>query len=717
MATLDDSQLGASADGHVVNVLERLAVAPEGQLSGVQLQHDIRGLTYHRLDDMVERGWLRTWHELAQVKVKPKTQTWVHLQRWPTSGERLGDIQRQILEVLQKRQEIDIDTLREQVPNARPSLRAMMRRGMVSLEEREVIRDPFADAPPRPVVRHPLTMSQQAAVDAILDGPAPGTPKGYRGFLLHGVTGSGKTEVYVNVIRTLRGQGLNALILLPEIALTPQFCGVFRGHFGDDVAVLHSGLTPGERYDAWRRLRRGEVGIAIGARSALFAPITQLGVIIVDEEHDSSFKQGESPRYHARDMAIMRAHISRCRLILGSATPSLESFFLTRQGRLHYLAMAQRVGGRALPEVEIVNMASADAKPRRPVHGEPLDDETLLKQTLSPQLIQGMKETLARHEQVILLLNRRGYAPFIQCYGCGHALYCPQCSVSLTFHQSTQALHCHYCDFTTELPDQCPKCQSDALGLLGVGTQRLTEMLRSCFPDRRIERLDRDSGSGKGLQRLLEAFRGGDIDVLVGTQMVAKGHDIHNVTLVGVIMADLSLKFPDFRSAERTFQLLTQVAGRAGRGTRAGRVLIQTLSPDHYVLLAAQQHSFEQFLADEIGIREDLRYPPFSFLIGLRFEHRDVAMAGRCADLFATIARAGVPVDEGGAPRVEILGPALAPLGRLRGRARVQVLLKSKHRRALRVVVDGALKHMEPALKREYRKVRVAVDVDPVSML
>jgi primosomal protein N' (replication factor Y) len=716
-AVTQDQALSAQAR----KALTLLMGAADGCLSAEALTKRVKGLSQRALEDLIDAGWLSSDLALDQPGVSAQEVEWVRLLQLPPASARLGAVQRQVIEALADCDELDMASLRERVPGARASLKALLSRGLVEVERREVFRDPFSGEASPPAPRHALTDEQQAAVDAILRGPPPGEEGGYLGFLLHGVTGSGKTEVYVQVIRRLRSLGMGALVLLPEIALTPQFCAVFRAHFGDDVAVLHSGLTAGERFDAWRRLRAGDVGIAVGARSALFAHIPRLGIIVVDEEHDPSFKQSESPRYNARDMALVRAQAARCRVVLGSATPSLETFYLAHTGRLTHLKMQRRVGQRPLPEVQLVDMAE-DAALLPPIAGAALKDDVRLleRRALSAPLLAAMADALDRNEQVIILLNRRGYAPFIQCMGCGYALYCPHCSVSLTYHQSDRKLRCHHCDFERAVPSQCPRCDKPTLGMMGAGTERLVELLAARFPSVRVERFDRDAGGGARQRALLQAFRQGEVRVLVGTQMVAKGHDIHNVTLVGVVMADMTLNFPDFRSAERTFQLLTQVAGRAGRGTKPGRVLIQTLSPRHYALQATRFHSYEAFLSEELGIREALHYPPFASLIALRFEATEPALVEDCAKAFTAAARAAIAQatsPEAAPSPASVLGPALAAVGKVKGRTRYQVLLKGPQRPQLRALLERALRLLHPELTSIYSAVRVIVDIDPLSLM
>ncbi|MFO0618286.1 MAG: primosomal protein N' [Polyangiaceae bacterium] len=525
-----------------------------------------------------------------------------------------------------------------------------------------------------------------------------------RSFLLHGVTGSGKTEVYFNAIRSCLDAGRGALVLVPEIALTPQLVARFRARFGDEVAVLHSGLGDAERLAMWKRLHdptsagpaAGRVRVAIGARSALFAPVPELGLVVVDEEHDASFKQEEGVRYHARDMAILRAHRARAVLVLGSATPSLESVALADRGKLERLSLPDRARSEAsLPTVEIVDLKRIGAGPS----GE---------KKISLPLHRALDATLERKEQAILFLNRRGFAPSVVCMSCGALETCPACSVSLTFHQrrSTRSrVCCHYCGFETELPTACSSCSAPALELEGLGTEKLEETIATAFPTARVARLDRDVASGAKAERVLERMRRGEIDVLVGTQMVTKGHDLPNVTLVGVIQADAALSMPDFRAAERTFQLLVQVAGRAGRHERPGKVLIQTRQPEHSAIRHAAKHDVLGFLKEELRDRADSRYPPFARVALLRIDAMDVKVAEKAAHALAKEARA-----IGGA---EVLGPAAAPIARLRGRYRFRVMLRAAERPPLRAM----LTRLEPILAKLDRRVRAIIDVDPVSML
>jgi primosomal protein N' (replication factor Y) len=588
--------------------------------------------------------------------------------------------------------ESEVARLAETWKNARSAVATLAAAGLVRVEERAVVADPFfaERAPPEPPPE--LTDAQRSATQHIESALRAETPST---FLLHGVTGSGKTEVYLSAIAAARAAGKGALVLVPEIALTPQLVARYRGRFGDEVAVLHSGLTARERHGMWTRLHDGELDVAIGARSALFAPIRDLGLVIVDEEHDSSFKQEEGVRYHARDMAILRAHRARGVVVLGSATPSLESEYLTRSGRAEKLRLPGRARAQAMPKVERIDL--------RRIGAGPTGDKRL-----SLPLHRALEETLAKGEQAILFLNRRGFAPSVRCQSCGEMAACPSCSVALTFHRrGGGTLACHYCGYTRPSTPRCTKCGEASLVLEGLGTEKLEETLVAAFPTARVARLDRDVATGKGVEKILARVRAREVDILVGTQMVTKGHDLPHVTLVGVINADAALSIPDFRAAERGFQLLVQVAGRAGRGDVKGRVLVQTYDPEQPAIVFAASHDVDGFIDHELENREELGYPPFSRIVLVRVE----AVAEE--DALAAAARLGDAARRSGTTTVDVLGPAAAPLARLRNRYRYRVMLRSKDRKALRSVLAA----LEVARAELPSKVRVAFDVDPMQLL
>lgn len=668
------------------------------------LKDRLSGMTFRRLSDLETAGFVEVTYEEKDARVKVRTEKFYRLADPPGEDDRIGSKQARIIELLEGEKSVSLTDIRESVSSPYSSLSGLEERGFIQVWEEEVYRDPFEQEPIREPEEHVLTLDQQQALQAI--GVAR-EADAFQGFVLHGVTGSGKTEVYVRAIRAELERGNRALVLLPEIALTPQFVAVFRGHFGEKIAVLHSGLTPAEKFDQWRRIKRDEVEIVIGARSALFAPLTNVGIIVVDEEHDTSFKQGEGPRYHARDMALVRGKLENARILLGSATPSLESYHNAKSGRLKYLAMPDRVADRPMPEVEIVDLRDNDGAPPGP------------SDVLSYQLVGAVQDTLAEQMQAILFLNRRGFSPCVICHSCGHVFECINCDVSLTYHRRQESLRCHHCDYSIRMPESCPECEDQKINRRGTGTEKLEGHLNELFPRANIARLDRDTSGGKNLRRTIKAFRHGEVDLLVGTQMVTKGHDFPGVITVGVIMADLSLNFPDFRAAERTFQLLTQVAGRAGRGDDPGRVYIQTYNPEHYSLQAAREHDYAAFSERELALRRELAYPPFGHLVAIKFEATSEGRCIQAARDYATAARRVLRQDEKLGQSVFMLGPAMAPLSRIKGKSRWQILLKSRSRADVRKLAIGMLNgmaHFEPN-KSQHRDVRVIVDVDPVNML
>lgn len=582
--------------------------------------------------------------------------------------------------------------LKGNFPSATAKVRALEKAGIV---RREHLPTEPAPPPSQPLSYKDLELTdyQRKAVEQLLAY----SPSRFQPFLLYGVTGSGKTEVYLRAARACVDAGRSVLVLVPEISLTHQLVAALRARFGDGIAVLHSALSARERWRCWERLASGALRVAAGARSAVFAPLRDLGLIIVDEEHDSAYKQEEGLRYNARDVAVVRARLANCPVVLGSATPSLESYYNALRGRYQLLRLPERVDTRPLPAVEIVDLRGST------VQGRALP--------LSRTLRSALQANLADKEQSVLFLNRRGYARFLQCFECGKVLYCPNCSVSLTYHQRNASLQCHHCGRTTPAPPCCPHCGGAAVAAWSAGTEQVEQRLRQLFPQARIARLDRDVAHRPTiLSQILEQWAAGKYDFLVGTQMVAKGHHVPNVTLVGVLLADLSRNFPDFRSGERTFQLLTQVAGRAGRGEKPGRVIVQTFRPDDPILHWAAQHDFEGFARYELAQRAELSYPPFSRLVLARIEARRETDARSIADDYAKLVR--TLADE----TTQVLGPAPAPLLRLRGWYRWQILLRSKHSASMRRSAAQARTLLRERLHRN-TKVRIILDVDPQSLL
>ena len=601
-----------------------------------------------------------------------------------------GSRQREILDFVRAKGLVTLSQLRQTYSAPHAVLRRLLELELLQVEEIERCRDPFAEIG---VAKHSpveLNAAQQKAVTLV--EAALSSSQVFAPFLLHGVTGSGKTEVYLRSIAKVLEEGRQALVLVPEIALTPQLVSRFRSWFQDRgvrLAVLHSGLSDGERYDAWRQVARGDIDVVIGARSAVFAPLPELGLIVVDEEHDGSYKQSEGFRYNARDLALMRGQMDEAVVILGSATPVLTSYQRSLGGHLAYLELPERTAARPLPEVHLVDLSQHEGESQ-----------------LSEPLQVALAETLQAGEQSLLLLNRRGYAPFLLCHDCGAALRCPNCDITLTYSQLQSALRCHYCDFHKRPPESCDRCNGIRLLPEGMGTERLEEEIRALFPEARVARMDRDTTSRKGSHhRLIEQMSAGGIDILIGTQMIAKGHDFPSVTLVGVLNADTALNLPDFRSAERVFSLLSQVAGRAGRGDRPGRVMIQTYAVDNYALDFVARHDYRGFADLELSQRQVLAYPPFGYLVNLVLSGNDEARVNRAAEQISVNLTTGMN-------DAEVLGPAPCLLPRLRNKHRVQILLKAKLREPLRRQI-GQLQRLRTQLPAG---VVLTVDVDPVDM-
>jgi primosomal protein N' (replication factor Y) len=578
------------------------------------------------------------------------------------------------------------------------ALRRLVKKGWV-VEERQRDVDRFAAdhgleelAALSGQVNENLHPDQIAALEAL--GTEPGSGK-FRTTLLHGVTGSGKTEVYLRALREVLGRGQRGLVLVPEISLTPQTVLRFRqGLPGEPVAVLHSMLTPSERTREWRHIQEGRAKLVIGVRSSVFAPIPDLGLIVVDEEHDASYKQESSPRYHARDVAIVRARMLDIPIVLGTATPSLESFHNARSGKYELVEMPRRVTSHDLPVVTIV--------PLKPEYYRP-DGSGLI----TSELDRLIRDRLKRKEQVLLFLNRRGFATYLHCTRCGFVLKCQECDVTLTFHRSQNAVRCHYCGHYRAIPTDCPECNLPGIRRSGVGTEKVAAELARRYAEARIARLDRDTAKSPGaLRATIGGFARGEYDMLVGTQMVAKGHDFPQVTLVGVINGDTGLHFPDFRSAERTFQLITQVAGRAGRGANAGRVIVQSFFPDHFAIQCAATSDFAQFSRKELEFRKTLGYPPFGRLVKILFQ-------GPSEDRVSEEAKAVAGILAQGQPGCRVLGPAPSPIARIQGKFRFQILLKSASTQQLHALLGRLEK------ERQGRKgaVERTIDVDPNSML
>lgn len=606
----------------------------------------------------------------------------------PDPGVKLSKGERELLAFLELHPGAhNLAQAAEAVQKASESARKLARRDLIKLEAQRF--QPAAGYE-RPIPE--LNVQQTAAFDAIA---AAICERSFRAFLLQGVTGSGKTEVYLRSIDAVLAAGRNALLLVPEIALTPAMAGQFFHRFGDQVAILHSAFGDAERAGQWRRIRDGRARVVVGTRSGVFAPVQNLGLIVVDEEHDTSYKQQETPRYHGRDVALMRAKQRAAVAVLGSATPSIETRWNADCGKYTLLRLPERISQRPLPKVEIVDMRTEFLETKR-------------QATFSRRLLEEIARRLEHREQTMLLLNRRGFSSFMVCRACGERLQCANCSVVLTHHRRDRRMLCHYCGYAEKIPSECPKCGSDYIQFLGAGSERVEDELHQHFPAARIARLDRDTASGKGaFERILHQFRDGEIDILAGTQMIAKGHDIPNVTLVGVVLADIGLSMPDFRAAERSFQLLTQAAGRAGRGAMPGQVIVQTLNPEHYVIRFAAEQDYEGFYSKESGFRKWLRYPPFASCANVLVRAQKQEDALRMA---TELGRELTPPPEG----VRVIGPAEAPVVRLRDEFRYQILLKAAARRTLRDAVNSLRAYAE---QQKWSATALAIDVDPISLI
>lgn len=567
-------------------------------------------------------------------------------------------------------------------------LKTLVEKGACKYVQEETYRDPFTKE-----VAHTnnlqLTDEQTEAYSTVLNAMNDGRAET---FLLHGITGSGKTEIYLQTIEQTLAKGKEAIVLVPEISLTPQMNERFRSRFGDKVAVMHSGLSVGEKYDEWRKIQQKKVQVVVGARSAIFAPFENIGIIILDEEHESTYKQDDSPRYHARDVAIWRSKHHGCPVILGSATPSLESYARARKGVYTLLSLKNRAKNQALPEVQIVDMRQELQNGNRSM--------------FSIALVEAMEERLKKKEQIVLFLNRRGYSSFVLCRDCGTVLGCPNCDISLTYHRANERCKCHYCGYEEHVPHNCPQCQSEHIRFFGTGTQKVEEELYKLFPEARVLRMDVDTTRQKGAhEQLLDAFGSNKYQILLGTQMIAKGLDFPNITLVGVLSADTSLHLPDYRSSERTFQLLTQVSGRAGRHEKEGEVIVQTYTPEHYAIELAKEQLYEPFYEQEMYARRMAGYPPYFYLALIQVTHEDVMMAAEYSAKVAEFLRSHLSFES------VIIGPTTASIARLQNRYRYQCLIKYRREPNLTEVLMNLIN----IYRSEWLKkgITLSIDLDP----
>lgn len=642
----------------------------------------------------IKEGLLEIEYEVKN-KANKKTERVVSLLK--VLDEELPTIsspqQKDIIEYLRMNGQTSVKELKECLGITDSPIKTLEKNEVISIKTVEVYRDPYEGREIERSKPLPLIEEQQIAFEQIVSSFHERKNKIH---LLHGVTGSGKTEVYLQTIQEVLSEGKEAIVLVPEISLTPQIVGRFKSRFGNDVAVLHSGLSIGEKYDEWRKIQRKEVKVVVGARSAIFAPFENIGMIIIDEEHETTYKQDEHPRYHARDIAIWRGEYHHCPIVLGSATPTLESFARAGKGVYELNTMSKRVNQGPLPEVEIVDM-------REQLR---IGNRTMFSTALHEKII----DRLEKKEQIILFLNRRGYSSFVMCRDCGYTIQCPHCEVSLTYHKQNHHLKCHYCGYETYMPKQCPSCQSEHIRFFGTGTQKVEEAITKTYPEARVIRMDNDTTSRKGAhEKMLKQFGNGEADILLGTQMIAKGLDFPNVTLVGVLAADSSLHLPDFRASERTFSLLTQVSGRAGRHEKPGEVVIQTYSPEHYSIELAKTQDYVAFYEEEMKIRRSFRYPPFYYLVLISIAHSDLIKTVKVSEQIAGYLREYL--SEGSI----VLGPVASPIAKIKDHFRYQCVIKYKSEPALYDVLNRIQQYYQD--ETDKGKLQLTIDFQPTMFM
>ncbi|MBF2460535.1 primosomal protein N' [Listeria seeligeri] len=585
--------------------------------------------------------------------------------------------------------EISAAELKKQAETSEATIKKLAEQGIISIQEKIVSRDPYKHHHFEKSEALTLLPDQQTACEKIIEAKKQET------FLIHGVTGSGKTEIYLQTIEAKLKEGKEAIVLVPEISLTPQMVERFKSRFGSEVAVLHSALSSGEKYDEWRKIERKEARVVVGARSAVFAPFENLGIIIIDEEHEASYKQEDNPRYHARDVAIWRAMKYQCPVVLGSATPSLESFARAKKGVYTLIELPSRVNDRAMPEVSVVDMREELRKENRT--------------EFSTELLEKIKDRIAKKEQTVLMLNRRGYSSFVMCRDCGYVVECPNCDISQTYHQASNKMKCHYCGHEEPVPQKCPSCEGEHIRYFGTGTQKVEESLTKLIPEARVIRMDVDTTRTKGAhEKLLRSFRNHEADILLGTQMIAKGLDFPDITLVGVLNADTMLHLPDFRASERTFQLLTQVSGRAGRHERTGEVVVQSYNPEHYSIEFAKKHDFIGFYHHEMQLRKMGAYPPFYYLTMINVSDENEMKAIRTIQEMVNFLRGKL------GPEAVILGPVPSTIARIKNKYRYQCIIKYKIEPNLKQELKTLITHYQ---KDQQKGLTINIDVQPYVLM
>ncbi|MBC8288649.1 MAG: primosomal protein N' [Nitrospinae bacterium] len=679
-------------------------VRQQGSATLKQCQKELgKNFSAYTLARLKQDGFLKASHQTRKSKVGHQFIKSVRLANPLPDDKEIALLlkrspkQKSVFDLI-KQKEISLPELQTRIPKSQAALRSLKEKNLVEVFTEKKERDAFVpeDALTRPFGSSLTFTPEQKAVFKKLNLAIEAGR--FESFLLHGVTGSGKTEIYIRCIQRVLEMGKTAIMMVPEISLTPQTVERFRQRFGDRVAILHSGLSQTERYLEWKKIRDEKVSIAVGARSAVFAPFKNLGIVVIDEEHDGSYKQDSNPRYHARDTAVMRARSLNAVVVMGSATPSLESTQNTRLGKYQYLSLASRVGERMLPLVSLVDMR----RERKEFKNFAM---------LSGTLRSAIRDRLSRKEQIFLFLNRRGTARFVFCPDCGYVLECAHCSVTLTFHGREDRLLCHYCNFRARMPNHCVECHGEVIRFSGFGTQKLEEEVQKLFPDARVTRLDRDTTRGRdSFADMHRNMNAGNIDILIGTQMITKGHDFPNVTLVGVVHADLSLNIPDFRSCERSFQLLTQVAGRAGRGQVPGRVIIQTNNPDHYMFEFVREHDVNAFHEKELKLRQQLNYPPFTRLVAIEITSENESLGQ------STAAKLGRVLTQRATSGVEILGPSKAALYQIQNKFRWHLILRGQSMQTLQGILTNC-KELGEFKSASSGKIKISIDVDPFNLL
>ncbi|MDM8539490.1 primosomal protein N' [Desulfococcaceae bacterium HSG9] len=685
-------------------VQKKMALVLENRACPLKkLKHKLnQDISHSLIHTMLKKGWLEKRQECRGRTLRLKTEPWVRLICSDIPSDQYFSARQKIIRILETHREISLKQLKTLTSVKIGLAHFLNKNGYIEIFNKQVYRDPFGETvtPDKP---RKLTCSGNCSQKQVVDTISRALGKGFASFLLAGVTGSGKTEVYMHLTAKALKRGESVLVLVPEIALIAQASQRFRARFGKRIAVLHSALSQGERYDQWIRILKGQVVIVIGARSAIFAPFEKIGLIIVDEEHDTSYKQDSGLHYNSRDMAMVRAKRHGAVVLLGSATPSIQSCYNAATNKYTLTVLTERIEKRPLPEIAIVDLRKA-----RDMRG--------INRFITAELRQAMAATLAQDEQVLLFLNRRGFANYPVCSACGEALQCQNCAITLTMHKRIRAYKCHYCGFTRPALPQCPTCGSSALKLLGYGTELVEEAVKAIFPDARVARMDRDTTQRKGsILKLLKGLHDRTTDILIGTQMVAKGHDFPYITLVGIICADLSLNVPDFRAGEQTFQILAQVAGRAGRGASPGKVILQTYNPDHFSVIAAKKQDYQAFYDEEINCRKSVGFPPFTRLIQLKITGVNPRKVSLHAQAVGEACYLVQSTDDSLGKHIAILGPAEAPIARIDKRYRWQILLKGADSIILHDFIRRLLGTNKPLFTN--KAVKVVIDVDPVFMM